>query len=344
MSFIPTCDYSVIKKVNHVIITVGTPLRDDESKRPDYPQINDVIDNIVPFFHRGLNVILRSTVTPGTTELVFNLIKKKTGLNNDDFYVSFCPERIAEGYPIKEIRELPQIIGGVNSKSNAVAKELFSKINGDTITTTPRAAELSKLFTNAYRYVNFAIANQFDIIANEYGEDGYKIIEMSNYNYKRGGIPKPGFAAGPCLYKDTLYLNSDGKYPFLEHAVNVNYNYPDYLVTSLEKVCDVNGKTVVILGMSFKGDVDDIRSSLSIKLRDILMMKGAIVKVYDPLIKSYSIESFENIGKNANILFVAVPHSAFNGLSLEWIEKNTTINTIVDPWRFFKSKLIFRLK
>ena len=205
--FFATTDYSCIKNSHYIILTLGTPV--DENMNPVYDQINAAIENSKPYFRPGQTLILRSTVSPRTTSYVKSLIDDFNGLKvGKNFFLAFCPERISEGKALEEIKSIPQIIGGIDSASSKKANLLFQKIGVETVVTDAVSAELAKLFTNMYRYINFAVGNEFMLLAANYNRDIYNIVNMVNYKYKRGGISLPGMTAGPCLFKDGFFLGS----------------------------------------------------------------------------------------------------------------------------------------
>jgi len=196
--FVATTDYSVIGKSDYVILTLGTPV--DENMNPVYAQINESIMCAMPYFKPGQTLILRSTVSPRTTKYVQCLVEDNTDLRiGKNFFLAFCPERISEGNSIDETKSIPQIVGADDKKSLKKADIFFKRMGIATMLTDSVSAELAKLFTNMYRYINFAIANEFMVLAQNYHKDIYEIVNLVNYKYKRGGLGMPGLTAGPCL-------------------------------------------------------------------------------------------------------------------------------------------------
>jgi UDP-N-acetyl-D-mannosaminuronic acid dehydrogenase len=193
---------------------------------------------------------LRSTVFPGTTQRVHaHLQRHLPGID-----VAFCPERVAQGAAIKEIRTMPQMISGIGDKALIRARALFQCIAQSTVDLQPMEAELAKLFCNAWRYITFAIANQFYTVCADNGLDYYRIWEAVTRDYPRmQGLPKAGFAAGPCLFKDTIQLASffANDFPLGHSAMLVNEQLPRALVRQLNDHYDLSNLTVGILGMTF---------------------------------------------------------------------------------------------
>jgi UDP-N-acetyl-D-mannosaminuronic acid dehydrogenase len=215
-------------------------------------------------------------VFPGVTALVEKMIAG-LGLQIE---VAFCPERIAEGKAMTELFELPQIISSRTPTGTDRARSLFGRLTSKLVVMTPEEAELAKLFTNVWRYIKFATANQLYMMANEWGLDFERIRQGLAEDYPRAAdMPAAGFAAGPCLFKDTMQLAAfnHNNFPLGHAAMAVNEGLPLYLVHRLEQRFDLASMTVGILGMAFKAGSDDTRSSLSYKLKRILAFKADAV-------------------------------------------------------------------
>jgi UDP-N-acetyl-D-mannosaminuronic acid dehydrogenase len=326
-----------VRKADIIVITVGTPLTQDF--RPDLTQLYQALEEISSQPLKGKMIILRSTVPPETTEeVVCKFLKEKTGLEpGHGFYLAYCPERILEGKAIEELETLPELIGGINSTSSAIAAALFKLINPEkkTIIIPPKAAELAKLFTNIYRYVNFALANQFALIAEHYGVDAHKAIRAANDSYKRANIPLPGPSGGPCLYKDGYMLHYTPFIDFIKSAWHLNENIPLHIVNRIkERVGSLFGLKVALLGLAFKADIDDTRQSPAIKLLNALKAEGCEVLAHDPYVDSSPLESAL---LNADIVILAVNHSKFRNLTCHEISKLAKPNSLlVDCWGFFE--------
>jgi len=275
----------------------------------------------------GQLIVLRSTLYPGVTALVEKVVER-LGLKLD---VAFCPERIAEGKAMTELFELPQIVSGRTGDAAERAEKLFRNLTEQIVHLAPEEAELAKLFTNTWRYLRFAIANQLFMIANDYGADFEKIRAALAFDYPRAAdLPGPGFAAGPCLFKDTMQLAAFNNNNFvLGHAaMSVNEGLPLYLVARLEKQYDLSSLTVGILGMAFKAESDDIRSSLSYKLKRILKFKAGGVLCTDPHVTvDRELVPLEEVLDQADLLIVGAPHRAYAGLAPR--------QPVVDIWNLF---------
>jgi len=322
-------------KVDVIFLTVGTP--SSMEGLVDYSQLYTAIDEICSINLLQKLIILRSTLPPKTTEdIIIPLLENKTNLKcGKDFALAVCPERILEGKAIKEIYDLPEIIGGVNEISNKIAKEVFLKINNkkEILFTTPTGAELAKLFTNIYRYNIFALANEFAVWSEYYGVDGTEIIKIANHNYERCDIPIPGFAGGPCLSKDSTFLaNNIAFASIISAAWKLNESIPVHVVNNLKKLSgNLFGKKIAVLGIAFKKGSDDLRNSPSVKLVDILKTTGAQIHIHDPHVKNT--EALEQVLISPDIVIIATNHKEFNNIK-EQI-KNSHPKLIYDVWGLF---------
>lgn len=344
-NFIPSLDVSVVKDCKFIVLTLGTPV--DENMNPSLVQIDMALHALKPFLCSNQVLILRSTVSPGTTEYVRNFINKIKDLNvGRNFYLAFCPERIAEGKAIKELYEIPQIIGGIDRKSAKKAAELFKALKVKCLRTDAVSAELAKLFTNMYRYISFGVANEFMILASKYNRDIYEIVKLVNKDYKRGGLAFPGLTGGACLFKDGFFLIND--IPFndlIATAWKINEAIPLFLIEKIRKRMRLTDKKAVILGAAFKANIDDIRESLSFKVKKALQREGAEVILHDPLIEKYS-QDLNKVLENASLVFLATKHDYYlSHLKIENIKALVKKDCLFcDVWNIFKTgKIIFSL-
>ena len=313
---------SLLERTNTVILVIGTPI--DEFMNPSVQIFDRVLDGLMPHLHDGCLVVLRSTVFPGTTQSVERRIRG-AGIDAD---VAFCPERIAEGHALEEIRSLPQLIGVSSDSAFEKARQLFAPLGVTVVRTTPLEAELAKLLTNTWRYMKFAIANQFFQIAHRSGVDYDRVLNAVRQDYPRAAdLPGPGFAAGPCLLKDTMQLSAftPDRFPMGQAAMQINEGLPNYIVDSLDTRQPLAGRTLGILGMAFKGESDDPRASLSYKLRKLAAFKGARVICSDPFIHDESFLPLERVLAESDVLVIAAPHRAYKTLDLKG-------RNVVDIW------------
>lgn len=325
---IATTDPACLAKTSSVITVVGTPV--DEHLNPIVHTFYQSIDRTLDAMSDGALLVLRSTVYPGMTQLVYDRIARR----GRQIHVAFCPERIAEGNAVTELRELPQIVSAFTDEARLLAEGLFAGMARTIIHLDPLEAELAKLFTNSWRYLNFAASNQFYILATSYGLDFNRIHDAVTRDYPRmRSFARPGFAAGPCLLKDTLQLAAfAGNNFFLGHAAMlINEGLPNYLVSQLRDK-GVAGKIVAILGMAFKGESDDSRDSLSYKLRKLLSIEASEVLCVDPYVKDSTLVSLSEALERADIIILGAPHKCYEHLEIP------ESKMIVDVWGFWKRR------
>ncbi len=338
--FFPTTDFALIAKSRVIILTLGTPV--DDNMNPSFVQIDKALKTIKPYLKQGQLLILRSTVSPGTTNYVRLSINDLNNLTvGDNFFLAFCPERIAEGKSIEELAQIPQIVGGVDSKSTQKAATFFQDLKIEVNKSDDVSAELAKLFTNMYRYINFAIANEFMILAGNYSRDIYKIVDLVNKNYKRGGLSLPGLTGGPCLFKDGFFLISEVPFAdLIATSWKINESVPLFLINKIKQRRKLQGKKAAILGLAFKANIDDMRESLAFKVNKALERERAKVFLHDPLINEYN-SNIKDILKDADFVFVATNHTYYKNLNIEEIKSLVSKNCIIcDVWNVFKTNRI----
>ncbi|MBN2577690.1 MAG: nucleotide sugar dehydrogenase [Pirellulales bacterium] len=310
----PTTSLKSVARQDAVVVTIGTPV--DEFLNPDVQQFDHTMNELPAYFRPGQLIILRSTVFPGTTERLGRRYTEQ-GLDLD---IAYCPERIAQGYALDELVKLPQLIGGLTPTATARARALFEFLGSAVIEVRPVEAELSKLFANAYRYINFAISNQFYSIAEKFGADFNRVHAAVTADYPRmAGFARAGFAGGPCLLKDTMQLAAFNHNAFLlgQAAMMVNEGLPTMLVEGARTRYDLRNMKAAILGMAFKGNNDDIRDSLAFKLRKLLILECRQVLCTDVYIQDPSFVPLEKALHEADIFFVGALHDEYRNLQLK---------------------------
>lgn len=302
----------VISQSANVVLVLATPI--DDHMSPSFGTIDEALKSYRQYLRDGQLLILRSTLYPGTSARIQRWLSEH-GLAID---VAVCPERIAQGRGLAEIFSLPQIVSAFSERGMARASELFSVLNEDIVEMQPLEAELTKLFNNAWRYIKFAVSNQYYMIANEMGADFDAIYRGITHNYPRGAdLPPPGLAAGPCLFKDTMQLAAFTHNRFMlgHTAMLINEGLPHYLVSRLKiSHPDLSTSTVGILGMAFKADVDDGRDSLSYKLKSVLEMEAGAVLCSDPYVRENGLVPAEVLIEKSDIIMIATPHNIYRGL------------------------------
>lgn len=348
--FVVCDDASVVASAEAIIITVGTPLHNHIET--DLTQIQRVLEEIRPFLRREQIVCLRSTVAPGTTRFVHKWLERNTQFKvGRDLCLAFCPERIAEGKAYEEIRTLPQIIGAEEDYSCERAAKLFSNLTTETLSTDYVTAELVKLFNNILRYVHFALANQFAMIADNFGANIYETRRLANYKYPRSFLASPGMTAGTCLRKDFGMINEWSAYPdMLLSAWKVNEYVPAFLVEHLLQRTELYDAIVAILGFSFKAETDDLRDSLAPKLwRYVHRQLPMEIRVTDhhladpipePSIGSPPNWPLEEALDNVDVVFVATNHAGYRD-ALVGLGKRRPNAWIADIWNIGAIDQIF---
>lgn len=333
----------ILPQTDAVILTLGTPMNDNFA--PDVAQITTFMNKFSKYLKKGQLLILRSTVTPGSTEFISRFLKEKHKLTvGKDIFLAYCPERIAEGKAIEELYEIPQIIGTLDDKSKNMAAKIFTRLTQNILYTDSRSAELAKLYCNMYRYIDFAIGNEFMLIADEQGRDIYEILRLVNTGYKRSGLKGPGLTAGPCLVKDGFFLLDKSPYLDLVAAAwRINENIPGFLLSRIKEYGSLDGKKVALLGLAFKKNIDDLRYSLSLKLQNYLITEGAKVYSHDPFVKSSPLD--ETL-KKADVLIITTNHDEFKKLNIDNIKKVVKKNCLIcDIWNMLGTgKIVFSLK
>src|ERR1700749_1283499 len=312
---VASADPEIVATAEHVIVVIGTPV--GEHLNPKQIAITRALGGCSDYFRDGQLLILRSTVFPGGTALVEKMMAR-LGLQID---VAFCPERIAEGKAMTELFELPQIVSSRTPGGTKRASALFARLTSKIVVMSPEEAELAKLFTNVWRYIKFATANQLFMMANEQGLDFDRIRRGLAEDSPRAADKRTaGFAAGPCLFKDTMQLAAfnHNNFPLGHAAMAVNEGLPLYLVHRLEQQFDLSSMTVGILGMAFKAGSDDIRSSLSYKLKRILMFKADAVLCTDPYVTvDPGLLPLEEVLPRSDLRVVGAPHPEYRGLAVD---------------------------
>lgn len=278
-------------------------------------------------------IIIRSTVVPGMTDGLIRSLERRFGLKaGRDFFVAFCPERTLEGRS-DELLELPQIIGARDEASRDAARRLFEPLGVELVDTGLVEAEMAKLACNAYRYIAFALSNELMMIAQSHGARVHEVLKAANQGYKRGGIPSPGYASGPCLFKDGLFLGT--RFPAVDLLLagwKINETLPEYFIALVERIRPL--VRPVVLGLAFKADCDDTRNSLGLKLARLLEARGHEVAAHDPHVTRAGADSdLRSVLSGAREIFVTVPHRQYR--ETQWTELTRLAGRdciVADPW------------
>jgi UDP-N-acetyl-D-glucosamine dehydrogenase len=340
--FAPTCDFTHIADMDAVIICVPTPL--DEFRQPDMSYIIKTAESIAPHIHPGQLIILESTTYPGTTEEVMVPILEKgnrhglkaarNGQSGDDmFYVAFSPEREDPGRTDIERHDIPKVVGGLDSTAGELAAAVYGAIFRRTVrVSTPAVAEMTKLLENIYRCVNIAMVNELKLLCLRMGVDIWEVIEAAKtkpFGFQ-AFYPGPGLG-GHCIPVDPYYLSwkakeYDFQTRFIELAGDVNSAMPYHVVASVSAALNrhkkaLNGAKVLVLGVAYKKDIDDLRESPSLTIIELLQREGAAVSYNDPYFsfvgkgRKYDLQMkntpLENLGQYDCVLIVT-DHSDYD--------------------------------
>ena len=292
-----------------VIITIGTPI--DEFLNPVRRVVQDCMEPLLPRLADGQLVILRSTVFPGTTDWLASWLDSK----GRSLRIAFCPERVVQGNGLNELQAMPQIVSGTSPEAEREAAALFERIAPEVVTLSPLEAEFAKLFANAYRYIEFAATNEFYLIAKAAGIDYHRVLQGMKHNYPRlKSMPRPGFAAGPCLVKDTMQLSAFASNQFgLGHAaLLINEGLVLRVIEDIKRRFDLSTMTVGLLGMAFKAESDDVRASLSYKFKKVLASQAKAVMTTDPFVTTDpELMPLDTVVAKSDLLILCAPHAAY---------------------------------
>jgi UDP-N-acetyl-D-mannosaminuronic acid dehydrogenase len=330
-------------EARYIVLTLGTPsLWHIEI---DMADIRSVLDALLPVLKEGHALVLRSTVAPGTTEFVAGYLEQQRGFEvGKDVFVAHAPERIAENHFLEEIATLPHIVGGIDDESSDQVAQLFDLFGSGTVKTTPVQAELAKIWTNIFRYTNFALPNLLMMNCEQYGANVFEVIDLINREYPRGGIAMPGLTGGTCLRKDFAFSEERSSAPGMLLAVSrVNESVPLFLVEGIKKrLGGLKGKKVAVLGLTFKRNSDDLRDSLALKLVRLLERELADVATHDPH-APIATDSLEDAVTGANAVVAATNHDDFSDPKAlrSIVDRAAGDCLIVDPWNVFGAARVF---
>ena len=316
-----------------VIITIGTPI--DEFLNPVRRVVQACVDALLPRLADGQLVVLRSTVFPGTTDWLAAYLETQ----GRKMKVAFCPERVVQGFGLKELRAMPQIVSGCTPEAERGAIDLFERITPEVVVVSPLEAEFAKLFSNAYRYIEFAATNEFYLVAKSAGVDYQRVLTAMKHNYPRlKSMPRPGFAAGPCLVKDTMQLSAFARNQFgLGHAaLLINEGLVLHVIDDLKRRFDLAKTTVGLLGMAFKAESDDTRASLSYKFKNVLTGQARAVLTTDPFVTTDpQLLPLAEVIERSDLLILCAPHAAYRTADFKG-------KPVVDVWGELQGANIIR--
>lgn len=313
---------SSISNCDQIIVCIGTPI--DKKLKPDTRAMLKLISGMKKYLNKKKNIIIRSSISPGT----YKIIEKK--LKN--FCISYCPERIAQGYSFLEMPKIPQIISSRKKLGLLKSKIIFSKISKKMIFCSPEEAELAKLFSNAFRYIYFSISNEFYKISTSQNLNFLKIRNIMQDSYPRNkNFPKPGFVGGPCLMKDTMQLNflKKSKDSLLYKSYLVNNNLPAFVFKHvINKYKFKKNSKILFLGLTFKPNNDDLRGSLTFDLYKKIKKKFSNTNYFDPYLEKTKNYNIRNLLKQYDFVILGTAHKVFG----QYVKNN---KKIINPFGDF---------
>lgn len=310
------------EKANVFIIAVPTPNNNDLYKSCDLTFVLDAVNSVIPYLEKGNVVIVESTIAPRTMDdYVKPLIEEKGFIIGEDIYLVHCPERVLPGQILHELVHNNRIVGGVTPKCTEAGTMVYSTfVKGEIIKTDAKTAEMSKLMENTYRDVNIALANELTKISNELGVNALKVIEMAN-KHPRVNLHTPGpGVGGHCLAVDPYFIVS--KAPETAKLINlsrqINNSMPSYVIENVNKIMQsINGKKISVLGLAYKGNVDDIRQSPAMEIYNELLIQGNYeVSVFDPHVKvDFVCKDISETLYQSDLILVLTNHNEFKELN-----------------------------
>ncbi|MGI8315802.1 nucleotide sugar dehydrogenase [Halobacillus mangrovi] len=322
------------EKSDAFIIAVPTPNMDDEHKSCDLTYVKDAVKNTIPYLEKGNVLIVESTIAPRTMDdHVKPLIEEAGFAIGEDVYLVHCPERVLPGQIMHELIYNNRIVGGVTPAcTEAGAKVYETFVEGEIIKTNAKTAEMSKLMENTYRDVNIALANELTKVCNELDINALDVVEMAN-KHPRVNLHTPGpGVGGHCLAVDPYFIVS--KAPETAQLINlarsVNVSMPEYVVGNVHKLMkNVDGKTVTVFGLAYKGNVDDIRESPAMEIYEMLKEQSNFeVRAYDPHVTADMVEAdFDSAVRGSDLVLILTDHNEFK--ELDWDQLNSMNNVQV---------------
>lgn len=337
-----TSDFSIVKDADFIAICVPTPL--DQYQQPDVSYVKKSAMDISKYLKRGSIVVLESTTYPGTTEeLLLPILEKGSGLKcGKDFFLAYSPERVDPGNKLYKTKNTPKVVGGVGKDSTEIAAAMYNSVleNCVHVVSSPKVAEMEKILENTYRNINIALANEMAIICEKMGISVWEVIDAAKtkpYGFQ-AFYPGPG-VGGHCIPLDPYYLawkarEHDYHTKLIETSGIINDSMPDYVVERASKILNrfkkpLNGSKVLILGVAYKQDIDDIRHSPALKVIEGFEKEGSIVEYYDPYVKNYDYNGKTRTSikeltkeelKNADLVVITTAHT---NIDYDFVQANS---------------------
>ena len=338
-----TTDYKKMEEVDAVAICVPTPL--DQYHQPNTKYVESSTKDIAKYLHEGMLIVLESTTYPGTTEEIVKPILEETGMKcGNDFFLAFSPERVDPGNKVYNTKNTPKVVGGVTPQCTEVAAALYNNVLDNDVHTvsSPAIAEMEKILENTFRNINIALVNEMAILAEKMGIDIWEVIDAAKtkpYGFM-AFYPGPGLG-GHCIPVDPFYLTWKAREHnyhtrLIELAGEINNSMPDFVIDRLMKVLNrykkpLNGSKILLLGVAYKKDIDDLRESPSLKLIELLEQENADLIYNDPYIPQFkhkgkeykSKELTDELLEEVDAVLIATDHSEYNAKNI--VEKSEII-------------------
>nr|WP_240390847.1 nucleotide sugar dehydrogenase [Bacillus sp. Y1] len=337
---VATTDYSRIQEVDAVAICVPTPL--DMYQQPDTSYVESSGAEITKYLHEGMLIVLESTTYPGTTEEVLKPILEKSGLVcGEQFFLAYSPERVDPGNKHYNTKNTPKVVGGITPACTEIASVMYKSVLEGEVhqVSSPAVAEMEKILENTFRHINIALANEMAVLCNRMGIDVWEVIDAAAtkpYGFMPF-YPGPGLG-GHCIPIDPFYLTWKAReYNYhtklIELAGEINNAMPEFVIERAMKLLNedrkpLNGSKVVLLGMAYKKDIDDVRESPSLEIAELLEKSGADWIAVDPYVSQFKLNneviktvdlSVELI-QSADLVIITTDHTDFD---YEMIARNS---------------------
>lgn len=329
-----TTDFSIVKDADFIAICVPTPL--DEYQQPDISYVKKSTTDISKYLKKGSIVVLESTTYPGTTEeLLLPILEEGSGLKcGEDFFLAYSPERVDPGNKLYKTKNTPKVVGGVGKDSTEIAAAMYNSVLENCVheVSSPKVAEMEKILENTYRNINIALANEMAVICEKMGISVWEVIDAAKtkpYGFQ-AFYPGPG-VGGHCIPLDPYYLawktrEYDYHTKLIETSGIINDSMPDYVVERSSKILNrfkkpMNGSKVLVLGVAYKQDIEDIRHSPALKVIEGLEREGCIVDYYDPYVDEYEYngkkrESINELNRkvlnDADLVLITTAHTTID--------------------------------
>ena len=324
-----TTDFSVIKDLDFISICVPTPL--NKLKDPDMSFIQNSMTEITKYLHKDLIIVLESTTYPGTTKEFLLPILEKTGLKvGKDIYLAFSPERVDPGNKIYKTKNTPKVLGGITSKCTEYSKKVYDQVFDKVVpVSSAETAEMTKLLENTFRMINIGLVNEMVMVCDKLGVDVWEVIDAAAtkpFGFMKF-YPGPGLG-GHCIPIDPHYLSwkmksLNYKIRFIDLAAEINTAMPEYVIQNVLNGLNhhkksINGSSVLLIGMAYKKNIEDLRESPSIDIYNLLVEKGAKVNYHDPYCPIVKVDGnselkskklTEKLLQNSDVVVITTDHS-----------------------------------